>query len=524
HYNISLDIGADYSEITESRYAVAITGMLHIDLARFIALTRTEDTLQAVTNELLDIKTEQAETADLTAMDREKLSKLAGSALRDSELIYKLLGFYYTTILELSKLSGMTAFDIVRRGTSAIVENYLMARAGEFGEIIPNKPTKEEIGRREGETFEGAFVLAPNPGLYENVAVFDFKSLYPSIIVTYNISPTTMGCECCTTQFCQKRKGFIPAVLEELIARRQRILEILKENKDKQLEAREQSLKLLSNSFYGYLGFSAARWYSAECARIITGHGREVIQKIIEQAKNAGFDVVYSDTDSIFVLPNSKEKSGAADFLNNVNFSLPKPMELELEDIYPRALFVGLKVGEEGAKKKYALLTSKGTVKIKGFAAVKRNYSVIARDVQRTVLQIILAEKNPEKAADFVRYIVDELKNKRIPLDKVVIYTQLQKKLDEYETITPYVAVARKLKQDGMDVSPGYLVRYVITEHGEKISDSARLPEETKQSEYDSDYYVHNQVVPAVEKIFDVFGISTDDLLEKDQSKLSKFF
>ena len=166
------------------------------------------------------------------------------------------------------------------------------------------------------------------------------------------------------------------------------------------LGARSQALKILANSFYGYLGYARSRWYSRDCAGKRYGFWKGGYSKHDERLQRSeGFKVVYGDTDSVFLLMQSKTKDDATKFLQNINKKLPGAMELELEDFYVRGVFVGKKgKSESGAKKKYALLSESGRIKIKGFELVRRDWSNIARETQKKVLEAILKEGSKAKA------------------------------------------------------------------------------------------------------------------------------
>jgi len=410
-----------------------------------------------------------------------------------------------------------------------------------FNQIAPNKPNNNEVMERRMKTYKGAFVFEPKPGLYENIVVFDYRSLYPTIIGSHNIGPGTINCSCCKEDaklapmednskvwFCSKKKGFIPSIIEDLITRRTRIKEITRDHLDEEhaiLDARQNSLKLLANSFYGYLGFFGARWYSFECARATTAFGRYYITKVIGKAEKDGFKVQYSDTDSVFLTLDGKTKEDATKFSEKINSELPGLMELEFEGFYPAGIFVSAKMGAFGAKKKYALLSEDGFLKIKGFESVRRNWSLIAKEAQEKVLDIILRDRDNKKALEYVKKVVDDLRNKKIHLDKVIIHTQLQKELNDYDARGPHVAVAQRLKNKGVNVGPGTMIRFVVVQGRDIIRNRSKLPEEVKENEYDADYYINHQVVPAVERIFDVLGYHKLDLLEsKEQKKLEGFF
>ncbi|MFC1775120.1 DNA polymerase domain-containing protein, partial [Nanoarchaeota archaeon] len=372
------------------------------------------------------------------------------------------------------------------------------------------------------------------PGFYQDVVVFDYRSLYPSIIASHNISIGTLNCSCCDTQkvetksgkhwFCEKRRGFLSKVIEDLITRRARIKEMLKQKDDLLLYARSITLKYLANSFYGYLGFEIARWYCHECAASTTAFGRHYVQDVMKKAEEEGYEVIYGDTDSAMLLLGDKSRKDALLFAEKVNQNLPRLMELELEGFYPRAIFVPIKGTDIGAKKKYAMIDDIGKIKIRGFETVRRNWSPIAKEVQRDVLDILLREGNVEKAVKYVKIIVEQLRKHEVPVKKVTIHTQLQKKISEYSSIGPHVAAAKIMEEEGYPVGPGSLIKYVVVKGSGRIRDKVKLPEDVSKDDYDSDYYIDNQVVPSVSSIFLALGYETNDLLIKGaQSKLGDY-
>ena len=200
-------------------------------------------------------------------------------------------------------------------------------------------------------------------------------------------------------------------------------------------------------------------------------------------------------------------------------------MELEIEGFYPAGIFVSVKSSEAGAKKKYALINQKGQLKIVGFETVRRNWSPIAKDVQRRVLEILLSERKTERALEYLKKIAEEVKQNKIALASFIIHTALSKDISEYESTGPHVAAAQRMQERGQTVQPGEPIRFVVVKGKGLIRDKVRLVEEATQQDYDPDYYLQNQILPGVEKIFEVFGINVHDLFaEKAQSNLNKFF
>lgn len=546
-YKLDLELGLDYSEIKISRGKVKsaqIKGIIHFDVLKFIkravykTLKTDVYTLDAVSEEILG---EKKVDVDMTQLSRlwdetsDELSTFARYNLHDARLAYKLCIDLLPNFFEMVKVVGLAPYSINRMSFSQLVEWYIIKQVKHLNEIAPNRPSFNTQMARQSRRLKGAFVFEPKPGLYKDIIVFDYKSLYPTIIASHNISPGTVNCECCEGKnkapidmldawFCTKKRGFASSIIEDLITRRSRIKEILKEKHDTLLNARSWALKDLANSFWGYMGFSAARWYSVECAESILGWARFYIHKVIDQATEKGFQVLYSDTDSVFIALGEKTKEDAVKFVEKINMDLPGVMELEYQGFYPSGIFVSTKASEAGAKKKYALIDDKGKIKIIGFETVRRNVSYIAKDVQKEVLTWILKERNADSALTYVRKVIADLKQGKIPVDKVAIRTQLSKDIEDYESIGPHVAAAQRMKAKGLVVGPGSMITFVVTRGKGRIRDKVKLPEEIKPGDYDADYYIDNQIIPGVEKIFSVFGIKKEEILgASSQSKLGSF-
>lgn len=546
-YKISSDLGLDYSDIkisSRGEKTAYIEGIAHIDILKFIKRIFAQELglesykLDDVASEILNEKKVDIDIAKIgEAWDNNSdiLQEYCIYNLHDAKLAYLLLDKTLLNLTEIVKIVGLPPFDINRMSYSQLVEWFIMRQAPQYNELAPNKPTDEQIEQRRKETAVGAFVYQPSPGLYKEITVFDFMSLYPSIISSHNIGPSTLNCQCCAGTskvpetnlwFCTKKKGFIPVIIQDIITRRKRIKEMLATNKgNMSLKSRSNALKLLANSFYGYLGFAIARWYCFQCVQSVTAFGRNYIKTTINRVNEEGFKVIYSDTDSVFFVLDGKTSSDAEKMLEKINLTLPGLMELEFEGFYPRGLFVGTKEGLVGAKKKYALLDQKGSMKIRGFETVRKNSSPIAKEAQINALNIILVEESPPKALLYLKGIIDDLRKNKISINKVIITTQLTKDIDSYDSVGPHVAVAQKMRAKNIPVAAGSNIKYIIAKGPGRLRDKAKLPRDATDNDYDPEYYINNQVVPAVEKILEVFGFKKEDLLqEKQQSTLGSYF
>jgi DNA polymerase I len=280
----------------------------------------------------------------------------------------------------------------------------------------------------------------------------------------------------------------------------------------------EKALKILANSFYGYMGYPRARWYRRECAESVAAFARMYIKRVMRIAEEEfKLEVVYGDTDSLFVVIPPDRRELAEKFLQKVNESMPGIIELEFEGFYRRGLFV--------TKKRYALLSEDGKMVVKGLEFVRRDWAPIARETQKEVLRILLEEANPEKAAKLVRDVIERIRQRRVSLEEITIYTQLTKRIKSYKSIEPHVVAAQKLKERGREVAPGMIIGYIITRGTKAISQRATPAEFAKLEDYDPEYYIDNQILPAIQRIFEAIGYTRDYLKEGiTQTSLSRWF
>ncbi|MDD5054293.1 MAG: DNA-directed DNA polymerase [Candidatus Nanoarchaeia archaeon] len=528
------------------------TGLINFDLYPFIATTmgtylKTETyTLNAVSEELLGEKKEDYDVAFLAShWDANNINDLAKYSLQDSEITLKLCLKVIPLFYELSRIVGARPSLVCRMGYSKMVENYLMRKTRDFNLVIQKMPGREELSQRFRQTFKGGFVYEPKPGLYENIAVFDFKSLYPSIIVAHNVCPTTLnakGKEVHTSpqiminnrpmsfNFAKKPEGFIPSLVKDLIIKRDKVKNELKKEKKNSsehavLSARQNALKLLANASWGYLGFPQSRWYSLECSASITAWGRQYINNLIKRAELSNFKVTYGDTDSCFFILPKNDESIALDFAKKVNASLPEMMEVKFEGFFETGIFVSKKSEKRGAKKKYALYSKKEGMQIKGFEFVRRDSSIIAKELQESALKAILIEKNPKKALSLLKKAISDVKNNKSSIEKYAILTRMTKDSENYKNIGPHVAAVLKAKKSGKKILPGTLIEYVIASGKGKISENAYLLEQAKEKKLNinPDYYINNQLIPSVEEILKASGFSEKEFAEEKQKTLKGY-
>ncbi len=549
-HKIKLPLGLDGSQPTSRRGAFLtckIDGIVHIDLLRFVSTAYSQYmqsetlSLNDVSKEFLNDKKDDFEFKPVSKMSDSDWKDYFRYNLQDSDLTYRLFFKFWQDIKEFSRVMQEPSFEISRNGMSKNVESYILHNLKKFDEIPEKRPTHDEIGkRRKREKYEGAFVFQPTAGLYENICIFDFTSMHASIIVSYNLSRATLldkkipGCIKSpefdlngkkTKFYFAKEKGFIPILLGEIVALRKKYKKELRAKPDVIKKARSNAFKLLANAYYGYMGFFGARYYSIESAATTLAFVRYYNKWTIEQVKKRGHNVIFGDTDSVGFVLGKKTKEETKKFLKKLNSELPGIMELDLEDFYKRGMWVTKRTGGFGAKKKYALITENGKLKIRGFETVRRDWCDLAREVQNKVIRMILKNGDEKRAEKYVKEIVKKIKERKVDRKEILIRTQLKKPISAYKSITPHVTAAKKMKEQKIPIDEGALIEYFIAETQKKkklIREKVKLASE--KGKYDIKYYLERQILPAVENIFQIFEIDIKEIIQgKKQTKLGDF-
>ncbi len=196
-------------------------------------------------------------------------------------------------------------------------------------------------------------------------------------------------------------------------------------------------------------------------------------------------------------------KQQAHKFLQYLNSTLPESMELEYEGFYRRGFFV--------SKKRYAVIED-GEIIAKGLELVRRDWAPIVKNTQEAILMAILKEGNSDKAIKEVKKVFKRLKKGDVERKELVIHTQITKPLDQYKQVGPHVVAARRIEEHGIKVSRGTIIQYIIVKGKGSISQRAIPYEYSEGYEYDKDYYINNQMIPAMERIMYAFGYSKKEL------------
>lgn len=551
----SIDKFISSRKISENRYRNSILGRIIADpyliiremVKRGFFLGLKRYGLGDVSKYLLGedkVDVSHSEIHKLWKGNEKEIEKLIRYARKDAELALKLLleNKFLEKYIAISRVSGLLLQDALDSGEAGKVECLLLKEFNRRNFVIPCKPTGEEVKKREEERekkgLKGAFVLDPKIGLHNQCVVYlDFTSMYPSIYIAYNICPTTLlfkkeeGIETIETPYGVKfvstkiRKGIIPQIVKVLIEKRKKVKKMMKKEKNedirRMLDAKQEALKRMANAFYGYTGYLRARLYILDVANAITSCGRNLIhlsKRIVE--KETKYEVIYGDTDSIMVKTNTgnlEEAFKIGEKISNlINKKLPESLNLKIESIFKTLLilskkrYVGWsfeKIGEEWREK----------MVMKGIETVRRDWCELVGEVLQNVLNTILKEQNPRKALGYLRGIIKKLHSNEIEIEKLIITKGISKPLHEYKGVQPHIELVKRLRKRNKGSAPGVgdRIGFVIVKGVELISQRAEDPTYVKEHglEIDSRYYIENQLLPPLERVFEAIGISKSELV-----------
>jgi DNA polymerase-2 len=430
HHNIPFQLGRGgaRAEILQPRQPgqgriasipgrVALDG---IDMLRAAFWSFESFALDAVARELIGegklIDEHQDRVAEIRRLYREDRPALAAYNLQDCRLVEAI--FDRTGLIDFAlQRATLTGLALGRQGGSvAAFDNLYLPRLHRAG-FVADDTGAHQFDQRS----PGGYVMNSQPGLYDNVLVLDFKSLYPSIIRTFGIDPLGMA---------QPGDDPIPGYLGASFARGESILTGIitrlwtardRAKRDGN-RAMSQVVKILMNSFYGVLGSPGCRFYDPKLASSITRRGHWIITRSRDWLEAAGFQVIYGDTDSLFVLLGpgpepAQAEAGGRELAQRLNhwwqevianeFQLTSYLEVEFETHFLRFLMPTVRGAETGSKKRYAgtVRDTHGTEQLlfKGLESVRSDWTPLARQFQRALYRRVFAG---EPYRDYLKQLV----------------------------------------------------------------------------------------------------------------------
>jgi DNA polymerase I len=468
-------------------------------------------------------------------------NELAKYCFRDSEITFKLTDFEdelaMKLILVLARISSMPMEDVSRQGVSRWIRNFLQREHRKRNMLIP---TPQDILAVKGKTstkaiikgkkYKGAIVVEPVQGVHFNVAVMDFPSLYPSIIKVWNLGYQSILCqhpECrknivpdTTSWVCTKKRALESLLIGSL--RDLRVQWYKTKSKDKTLPAELRSwyniaqgaLKVILNASYGVFGAESFDLYCPPVAEATAAIGRHSITQILKKAEELNIQVLYGDTDSLFLKNPSKQQT--EELAHWTEHELK--MSLDVDKVYRYAVF-------SSRKKNYLGVLEDGTVDVKGLTGKKKHIPLFIKKAFNTMKERLARVKNPADFENAKKDIVEIVRDCYMKLKRrewenmsdLAFNVVLGEELDSYRKTTPqHVKAGRMLKENGRELRAGDLISFV------KITKPPHVKpiELASKNEVDVDKYVA-YLHSTFDQVLDALGLDFDEII--GLTKLERF-
>lgn len=512
------------------RWLIHIPGRVPLDgieLLRTATWQFSSFSLENVARQLLGrgklVSDADDRAAEIQQMYREDKAGLVRYNLVDCQLVLDI--FAHTELIDFAwQRSRMTGLAMDRLGGAVAAFDFLyLPRLHRSGYVAP-MPAKDI------KQSPGGYVLSSQPGIHHQVVLLDFKSLYPSIIRSFHIDPLALhlgqddpdAIEGFLGARFARQHSILPRLLESLWSARE-------EAKNAGRSAMSQAIKILMNSFYGVMGAFGCRFFDPRLASSITLRGHEIIKDTRNLLETEGWQVVYGDTDSVFVslgrdMSDENVPSVAAELAEQVNRywrerladqGLESFLQMEFETHFSRFFMPTVRGSSTGSKKRYAGLVAgpEGDLVFKGLEAVRSDWSPLAQEFQQGLFERVFTDRPYE---DYIRNLADEVRAGRLD-DKLILRKRLRQKPGEYQkALPPHVQAARKAEaaRHHQGLAPRYgagsWIEYCMTLNGPE-------PVRYRSSPLDYEFYVDRQLAPVADALLHFYGTSVRQLLDQQK-------
>ncbi len=471
-----------------------------------------QESLQFVARVLLGDKKLDVDRRNISEEWNNDRTRVMEYCQHDADLALRILQRLRTVdrAADLATVAHLPLEEGLNGRTSQFIDSILIPRAdrNEIG-VPPNS-----YARRDNP-IEGGYVHAIRPGISRWVDVLDFKAMYPSIIIAKNICFTTLSPEGTTqspsgARFLAKevRQGIIPAILQELLISRERFRALAQSAPTEQgrayFDGLQNAVKILMNSFYGVLASSFYRFTDKDIGSAITAFARESITSIIHSLESEGNEVVYSDTDSVFVRSPVPSLEGSKEFGEALSKRFTEAgVTFEFQAVF-ESLF------SHGAKKRYVGRTiwPREELVVRGYETRRTDAFDYQSEALTEVFERLLGG-DTEGAVVRARELVLQCQKGEVPVERLVIARTVRAE-EQYNESTrdalPFLRVYRQMKAEGYDVIPGMKVAWIVT-------DARKTPQQiepwiegrafTKRPDYD---YYAERVAQTLARVTEVFN------------------
>ncbi len=415
-------------------------------------------------------------------------------------------------LLEVCRVAKVPVQRQARLSTGVAITSMQMDEATRMGALIPWKKAEVEEAKTLAELItvdKGGMVYLPPMGLHENVAEIDFASMYPSLMVAYNISPETVNCECCPKgavpeagySLCQRREGLVPRVLRPLLEKRLRYKNLKKASQGaarRRYDLLQSALRWCLLVSFGYLGYRNARWGQIMAHEAVTSLGREMLLRARTIAEASDFQVIHAIVDSIYLQKPGLAEQELKDLCQEIMDATKIP--IAVEGIYKWIVFCPSREAPEiTVPNRFYGVFQNGEQKVRGLELRRHDTAPKIARAQQEMLDCLAQANNAAEvlvrvpgAIEILQRHVDEIREGRVPFEELVITRTLSKNPMQYVREDAGAIAAKELVRAGVKLHPGEQVGYLILDQKAKVKgDRARSALLlTGEESYDKERYV----------------------------------
>lgn len=422
------------------------------------------------------------------------------------------------SLIEISRLARVPVQRMARTSPGTAMSSMQLYYADKNDILIPLEKSQHEEFKTADlliKADRGGLVYRPTPGLYESVCEIDFASMFPSIMVNYNVSTETVNCKCCTEavvpelgyHICKKRRGIVPAVLEPLLKKRVEFKRLKKAAKAADEASMwddiQGGIKWMLVTCFRYLGYRNARFGKIEAHESVTAISRELLLTAKEIAESRGFSFIHGIVDSLYVHKDGASDSDYASLSEEI--TRRTGISADIEGMYNWLLFVPRKqLSFAGVHNRFVGAFRSGKIKIRGLAARRHDIPSVARVCQTAMITVLSKARNaaeyrallPE-ARRVLETTIAKLKDGDVPITELLWVKNLSNSTDGYTSTSPSGIVCRQYARYGIRLSPGMRIMYLVSDR------KSRVPEERYTAFYGSAFAYDVDIVDYISVISD---------------------
>ena len=438
-------------------------------------------------------------------------------------------------LIDISRCSNIPLQVLSRVGPGTAISQIQINKAREKGYLIPWKKNMPESWKSAMHLLisdRGGLILDPVVGLHEDIVEFDFASLYPNVMLRFNISPETMLCDCCKHfpkivvpqlgyHICSNHRGLLPEVLKPVLYRRfcYKARARNKKHDTELYKELQQAWKWVLLVCFGYTGYRNARYGRIECYESITAFSRDILLSTVEIVEQAGYNVLHGIIDSLWVKP----KPGCIN-PNRLSRLISNKIgiRIDVEGHYKWIVFLPSKINDVGALNRYYGLFDNGEIKVRGVELRQKNSPAFLKNMQKEIINVF-SKANTKN--DFLKLIPSSIEvikeygkkiiNREYNQEELLIKTCVSRDVSEYRVNTLAKCAMIQLKKLGVETKPGQSVRYVVC--NEKTRNPWKRVCVAENLEYndtiDIDFYLR-QIAQYAESLLIPFGFDLEKFYE----------